>query len=278
MSLVLCALLAGGAAAVPAARGLPVEAAREQRFLELLRSYPERPPEESFRLVAALVDAGPFPQRDRAEFWIGSARLAAQDRAGARAWFARLAQDHPGSVWVERSWLGLGDADAQERRFGPALAWYRRAESAHDAAVVELARISGREAIILRSRQRLAWAGGGLSAGVALFFLVSALRRSRALSPLPAEARIVAPVLGVLALLSLRVDPAPRSAILLLCGGGFLLALLSGLRLRAVAPRGLGLWLHGLLAALALSGLAYVAVYDGGLIGMVQETFRTGPE
>src|SRR4051812_28685824 len=56
-----------------------VAAAREDRFLHLLRTYPERPPTETFRQVAQLIDEGPFPERDRAEYWIGSARLAAGD-------------------------------------------------------------------------------------------------------------------------------------------------------------------------------------------------------
>ena len=78
---------------------------RQQRFSELLRTYPDRPPSETFRQVAALVDEGPFEEHDRAEYWIGNARLVSGDRAGARAWFARLWRDHPQSVWTERSWL-----------------------------------------------------------------------------------------------------------------------------------------------------------------------------
>jgi hypothetical protein len=83
------------------------------------------------------------------------------------------------------------------------------------------------------------------------------------------------PVLAVLAVLSVKVDPAPRAAILEICAGGALLSLLSGLRLRAARPNRV---LHALLALAALGCLAYVAVYRGDLIGMVQETFRAGRE
>jgi hypothetical protein len=251
---------------------------REQSFLTLLRTYPERPPADTFREVARLIDEGPFPERDRAEYWIGSARLAASDRDGARLWFARLARDYPGSVWEERSWLGLGDAAAHERDYGAALTWYRGAAGAGDAAVRELSRIDQDQTLLLRRRQRAAWVAGAVALLIAAFFAISAFRAHAALRPLPAETRIVFPVLAVLALLSTRVDPAPRLAILELCAGGALLSLLSGLRLRAVRPGSAARAAHAALALAALSCIAYVAVYEGDLIGMVQETFRAGPE
>ena len=254
----------------------PDVAAREHRFLELLRSYPERPPADTFRQVGQLIDEGPFAERDRAEYWIGSARLAAGDRDGARAAFGRVAKDYPGSVWEERSWLGLGDAAAQERDYAAALLWYQRAAKAGDAAVRELSRIDGAQAVILRGRQRVAWAAGALALCIAGFFAASGFRAP--LRPLPAETRIVLPVLAVLALLSVRVDPAPRLAILELCAGGAVLSLLSGLRLRALRPRLPARLLHAALALAALGCIAYVAVYRGDLVGMVQETFRAGPE
>ena len=255
-----------------------VAQAREDRFLQLLRTYPERPPDETFRQVAQLIDEGPFAERDRAEYWIGSARLAAGDRDGARAWFGRLARDYPGTVWEERSWLGLGDAAAQERNYGLALTWYRRAATAGDAAVRELSRIDGQQAVVLRRRQRLAWAAGALALGIAAFFLWSAMRARALPLPLPAETRIVLPVLAVLSLLSLRIDPAPRLAVLQVCAAGLLLSYLSGLRLRGVRPSGWRRLAHTVLALAALGCLVYVAVYRGDLIGMVQETFRAGPE
>jgi hypothetical protein len=255
-----------------------VAAAREDRFLELLRSYPERPPAETFRQVQGLIEEGPFAERDRAEYWIGSARLAAGDRDGARLWFARVARDYPGSVWDERSWLGMGDAAVQERDYRGALIWYRKAATAGDAAVRELSRIDSQQALVLRGRQRIAWAAGALALIIGAFFAATALRARAALRPLPAETHIVLPVLAVLALLSVRVDPAPRLAILELCAGGALLSLLSGLRLRALRLRGTARALHAGLALLALFCIAYVAVYRGDLVGMVQETFRAGPE
>jgi tetratricopeptide (TPR) repeat protein len=252
--------------------------ARQERFLELLRGYPERPPAETFRQAAKLIDEGPFAERDRAEYWIGSARLAAGDRQGARDWFARLARDFPGSVWEERSWLGLGDAAAQERDYGTALSWYRRAGRARDAAVQELSRISDDQVTVLRKRQRAAIAAGALALCIAAFFAWSALRAGGRVRPLPGETRIVLPVLAVLALLSTRVDPAPRAAILQLCAGGAVLTFLSGLRLRSLRLHGPARVLHAALALSALGCLAYLAVYRGDLVGMVQETFRAGPE
>jgi hypothetical protein len=254
----------------------PDPSGREARFLHLLRTYPERAPAETFRQVAQLIDEGPFPQHDRAEYWMGSAALAVGDRESARKWFARLEKDHAGSIWEERSWLGLGDAAAQERNFGEARGWYARAQAVTDGAVRELGRISEAQARTLQRRQRMAWAAGALAIAIAAFFAVGG-RRARWI-PLPAETRIVLPVLAVLALLSTRVDPAPRAAVLTLCAGGALLSFLSGVRLRAIEPGRAGRLAHALLALAALACIAYVAVYRADLIAMVKETFRTGPE
>jgi tetrahydromethanopterin S-methyltransferase subunit D len=82
----------------------------------------------------------------------------------------------------------------------------------------------------------------------------------------------------VLALLSFRVDAAPRATILTLCAAGAVLTGLSGLRQRAMQPRGLARALHLVLTVGALGAVAYLAIYRGDLIGMVLETFRAGPE
>lgn len=251
-------------------------AGSQQQFSELLRTYPERPPAETFAQVARLIDQGEFPGRDRAEYWIGSARLASGDRDGARQWFARLERDYPASVWTQRSWLGLGDAVAQEGRYGTALAWYARAQGATEPAVRELGRIAASQAVILRGRQRWAFGCAAFACAVALWLLLGA--RRAAFLPLPAELRILWPVLAVLALLSSRVDAAPRAAILTLCAAGATLTFLSGRRLRAAAPRGLAKAVHVALTVGALGAVAYAVVYRGDLVGMVLETLRAGPE
>jgi len=253
-------------------------AAREQRFLELLRTYPDRPSAETFQRVARLVDEGDFPQRDRAEYWIGSARLSTGDRRGARAWFERVARDYPGSVWQERSWLGLAEAAAQERDYSAALALYRRAQQARDPAVREMGRISAVDILRLRARQRWAWACGIAALVIGAFFAIDGLRRGARPWPLPSEARIVLPVLCLIALLSIRIDPAPRAAVFQLCGAGAALTILSGMRLRAVHPRGARKWLHAAVALVALFCAAYVFIYRADLVGMTLETFRAGPD
>ncbi len=253
--------------------------ARQGRFLDLLSTYAERPPRETLAQVAQLVDEGDFPDRARAEYWLGTAWLALQERESARHWFARVGRDHPGSAWVERSWLGLGDAAAQERRYGLALDWYAKAQNAHDPAVREMGRLSAGPARTLRARQRWAWAAGAFAVLVAILLGASLLGHTPVrIWPLPAEARIVLPVLGVLALLSLRQDPAPRAAVLELCAGTSVLVMLSGLRLRAAMPGRAGRALHAAGTTAALFALAYVAVYRGELLGMLFETLRAGPE
>jgi len=304
-ALLLCLGAAAGAradAAPPAPAASDGAAAREQQFLYLLRTYPERPPNVTLGQVAQLIDQGPFLEQDRATFWIGSARLALGDRAAARHWFSRLAREHPGSVWVQRSYLGLAEAAAMERNFNESLGWYARAEKADNATVRELARIARPQILTLQRRQ---WVGWGCAAVLALAVLALAaatLRAARQSEPsidsesekpgrsragllrralaLPAEARILLPLLAILALSSLRQDPAPRGAALELClfGGG--LVWLSGAYLRA-RPRAMswpGRAAYALAALLLLGCASYLAVWRHDLVGMVMETWRAGPD
>lgn len=248
-------------------------ASREERFAELLRTYAERPPAQTLLQVERLVEEGPFEGRDRAEYWMGSARLALGDFDGARRWFSRLSRDYPGTAWDERGWLGLGDAASAERRNGEALRWYAKAQGARDAAVRELGQIDFARARTMLLRQRLAWAAGVLALALAALFAVGA----RGLLPAPAEARIVVPVLAVLAVLSTRVDPAPRAAVLTICAAGAVLSYLCGIRMRTL--RGVRARLgHALLALVALGCVAYVSMYRANLVSMAEETFRTGPD
>ena len=250
-------------------------------------------------MAIALVDQGAFPERDRAIYWLGSARLSLGDRTGMRRWYERLRREYPGSVWVERSPLGLADAAAQERRFGESLRWYALADRAGDAAVRELSRISRLQILILQTRQRVAWAAQGLALAIGLWLVLSGLRLERArlqvdgaparawwkpalralLAP-PAEARVLLPVLAVLSLIALQQDPAPRAAVLELSGGGALLTWLAGARLRALgggAPLAARLG-QAALAMLAMACVAYAAIWRGDLVGMVLETIRAGPD
>ena len=265
------------AALVSAAAGTPE--ARQERFLELLRTYPQRPMTESHRLAAGLIDEGPFPERDRAIFWIGSAKLAGKDLDGARSSFARLRREHPGSPWIERALLGEAEASAQQRDYGAALRWLALGAGARDPAVRELARLSSAQVRLLLARQRWAFAALAFAAAV-LAFLFASIARRRPVRwwPLPVELQVVIPVLAVLALLSLRQDPAPRAAVLQLCGAGLVLVSANGYRLRAASPGAIGRMLQIALTALALAACFYAAIWRAELISMVLETFRAGPE
>ncbi len=259
--------------------------AREERFLYLLRTYPERRPDATLGETAKLVEQGPFAERDRAIYWIGSARLALGDRDAARVWFARLAREAPDSVWVQRSYLGLAEAAAMERRFDESLRWYSRADLSSDATVRERARISRPQILTLQHRQWFAWLCAGLLLATSLALIVAIWRsarpseRARAFLP-PTELRILAPLLAILALCALRQEAAPRAATLELClfGGG--LTWLSGsyLGTRIVArtlPRRIN---YALLALLVLACASYFAIWRNDLVGMVMETWRAGPD
>ena len=260
------------AAALVAAGG---EGQRQENFLELLRTYPSRPVAESVALVSGLVDEGPFAERDRALFWLGSVRLSTHDLPGARGFWARLRREHPGSAWLERADLGEADASAQERDYGDALRWLARTAQAKDPAVRELSRLAAAQVRTLRDRRRLAWGAGLFALLVLAALLGSAARQRRVpLWPLPAEARVLLPVLAVLALLSLGQDPAPRAAVLQVCAAGAVFSVANGWSARETKVA------RALQAASALAALAacgYVAIWRADLVNMVLETFRAGP-
>ncbi|HEX9605290.1 MAG TPA: hypothetical protein VF973_16170, partial [Myxococcales bacterium] len=65
-------------------------AGRQERFLYLLRTYPQRAPRETLAQVEQLIGEGDFPDHDRAEYWMGSAWLALQEGEVARRWFERV--------------------------------------------------------------------------------------------------------------------------------------------------------------------------------------------
>ena len=277
---------------VAAAAGTPE--ARQQQFIELLRTYPQRPVAESHRLAEALVDAGPFAERDRALYWLGSARLSAKDLPGARGSFARLRREHPGSAWVERATLGEAEACGLERDYACALRWLEQAKAARDPAVRELGRLSTAQVTTLLARRRIAIAGLAFAAAVLSWLVGSFWRRRQrailstriggplahtvAILPLPIEVAALLPVLGMLALLSVRQDPAPRAAVLQICAAGALLVTASGLRMRAAAPGAAERVLQIAATALALAACVYAAVWRADLIAMVLETIRAGPE
>jgi len=270
---------------------------RQQKFLYLLRTYPQRPPDQTLGQVEQLIEQGPFPERDRCLFWLGSARLSLGDRQAARAWFARLAREYPDSVWVQRSFLGLAEASAAEHDFNDSLSWYSRADHSKDAAVRELARIARPNVLTLQKRQHLAWACAAALALGLLGLLAAIARRAstsavwlsspslrsrlqailRALAP-PAEARILLPLLAVLALASLAQDRAPRQATLELCIAGGVLSWLSGAFLRGRLLARAQRLVFALWVLLLLGCGAYLAVWRHDLVGMVLETWRAGPD
>ncbi len=269
----------------PEAQTQPDAQARQEKFTYLLRTYPQRPPAVTLAQTAALIEEGPFAERDRAEFWLGSAKLALGERPAAREWFARLARDYPDSTWVQRSLLGLAQAAAVERDYRASLDYYARAQASRDPAVRELARIAVPQIEVQVRRQRLGWLCGALLALGLLALLLASLRAGwsraetalRALAP-AREARLLFPLLAVLALASLRQDPAARGAALELCAVGASLVWLSGAFLRGRAMRLPMRALYACAMLLLLGCGSYLAIWRNDLVGMVQETWRAGPD
>ena len=105
--------------------------------------------------------------------------------------------------------------------------------------------------------------------------------RWRALRP-PMEVVFLAPVAGVLLGVAFTAHRAIAPAVATIAGGGLALAWLSGAALEQLRTGGRGRRLRSIahvLACLAgVAGISYVALTHGGLLDMLIETVRFGPE
>jgi len=192
---------------------------------------------------------------------------------GSRGW------ERPSRVGLgERSWLGMGDAAAQERRYGAALEWYAKAEERGRGGARDRPRLGANDAGA--ARPAAPGLGGGRPGGGRRGAPGSVAAASWARAPLAAarrgtdrhsRARSPGPPLRAAG------SGAARRHSRALRGRG-----LAGHSLRPAPPRrlaaGAARALHAAGTLAALGALAYVAVYRGGLVGMLLETLRAGPE
>ncbi len=226
------------------------------------------------RLTKLLAEHPRFAQADRATYLLGVAyRLAGPHSAGAAAAaLRRVLSDYPGSAWrpyAQRTLAELalerGDYAAASRLFDelqryPQPLWQQTAHEGQAAC---------RRVMWRRRAAQACWVYL-MVAGAAL-----ALLGRRQLLPPPMEVLYYTPVAAFLTSITL-FGPAvhARTTMAALAISGSLFCWLSG----AAARRRQGLIPGLLLRALAIAAVCYLAVYHGGLLSMVIETWRSGPE
>jgi outer membrane protein assembly factor BamD (BamD/ComL family) len=226
------------------------------------------------RLQQLLTAYPDFPQADRATYLLGTAYRDAGPRYAdtAAATLRRVLTRHPRSPWVPYAQQALADLALQRDDYREAQKRYQ-ALLAYPQPMWQEAGHKGLSSCTQRAwRRRAALASWLYLLGLSGVLLLRARRR---LWPLPLEALYYAPVGALLLLLTLAGHAVhARATMSGLSLGGLLLCWLSG-----AAGRQPGGLLVGLVSrVLAAIALCYVAVYYGGLLDLLIETWRMGPQ
>lgn len=250
----------------------------QQQFERILRSYPAVGPQGSMKAAAELIEGGvDFPDRPRAEYWIGTARHASADSTGARVWLTRVRKEYPTSVWSARAAVTLGDLAAEEKEWTTALTFYDEGER-FGSPVAGFARLSREHLIEVRGYDRL-YAGCIAFAIAFVFYLLGRLTfAARAPWRLPIEARVLLIVIATLLLLGLRQQPEIVHAAFGIAIGTGIIAVLTALSFSRVPFSFLSRLVHAALAMTTIVCVFYAVTYRSGMLSMVLETLRAGPE
>ena len=262
------------------------EHAREAAELAALIAGADRiPPEEIDRRSRALANTA-WPGAPEAALWHAEWLRRSRRFAEADSWYAGIAARWAGTPHAITALRGRAGAalDAHD--------WARAAELARELPVAEPAdRVLRDElldgAAIGRRRARwyvIAWlAAAGALAGLLASF-AEALHRTpapRRVRP-PIELLFLAPIAAVLVGVALTTHEMIAPAVTILSIGGLVLAGLSGATLDLLRARGRPLRrravLHVALSIAAVVALLYIVLMRDGLLDLVIETVRFGPE
>lgn len=260
--------------------------AREAAELAALVAGADRlPPDEIDRRARALAAAA-WPGAPEAALWHAEWLRRSRRFTEADARFAELAARWPGTPHAAEALRGRAGAalDAHD--------WARAEELARLLPVTEPADRVLREellddAAIGHRRARwyaIAWLAVGLVLAALLASFAEALYRTpppRRVRP-PVELVFLVPVAAVLVGVALTTHETIAPAVLILSLGGLVLAGLSGATLDLLRARGRPLGrraaLHAVMSAAAVVALLYIVLMRDGLLDLVIETVRFGPE
>ena len=226
------------------------------------------------RLTRLLADHPGFPYADRATYLLGTAyRDAGPDfRPAAEQTLGRLCSAYPDSPWVPYAHKALADLALRQNNYAGARHHFRALLRYRQPLWIETAQdgLWACACALWRHRSMQAcW----------LYLLVSGgmlgFRARHQLLPPPMEFIYYAPVAAFLLVITFMGNGVyARGTMVGLAMGGSLLAWLSG----AAARRPGGL-LRGIFVRVLASGaVCYLAIYHGGLLDLLLETWRMGPE
>jgi hypothetical protein len=233
---------------------------------------------------ATALAAADWPGAPRVALWIAGVQRRRGKPRDAIAGYQAVAARWPGSEHEVAAWRGAADA-ALLARDGELAAHF--AEKLPTATESDRVMKAGLLAAARKARQRafayvaawiaLAAATAGLVLSLAL--AVRARRPGWRVAAPPIEVWYMAPIATLLGGASLTANLVVAPAVLAMCIGGVALTWLSGAGLAAASPPSRWrLLVHAVLAALAAAALAAVAVLRGGLVEIIFETVRFGPD
>lgn len=227
-----------------------------------------------------------WPGAPEAGLWLAEWLRRTGRLAEADARFRDVAARWPGTPYAERAIRGAAST-AIERHD-----WDRAEALARELPVIEPADQVTRDDLLdaaARGRRRarwyvLAWLVAGAAVAVLAGSLVEASVAGGRRRPqlVPGELTFLAPVAAVLIGVALTTHPLIAPAVATLAIGGLVLAWLSGSALDTARARGRPIRaraaLHAVVAVLAVAALCYVALTRDGLLDLMIETVRSGPE
>jgi hypothetical protein len=250
----------------------------------LIATADRRPAEETWRAAAALA-AAPWPGAPDAALWLGEWQRRRGEHLAALETFEDVLARWPASpqALVARREAAAAAVDAG--------AWDRAAVLAealpHDAPSDQIIR----DELLTAARAGRAHGRWYLAAWVALVLatlgllaaLLGAARRGgwRVLRP-PGEVLFLGPIVAILGLIALTTNALILPAVATIGGGGLGLAWMSGAALDAHRAAGRSLRLraplHAAACVVGVVALGYLALTRDGLLELLVETMRAGPE
>jgi hypothetical protein len=257
--------------------------------LARLIAHADREPAANVVRRAEQLAAAAWPGAPAAALWLADWLRRSGRLAEAQAYYAVVTARWPASLEARAALRG-GAGCALE-----AHAWSLAEALANRLPTADAVDRSARDDLLAaaaRGRRRDRWyAAAWLAIAGALAALLGSLgeavrnspagTRWAALRP-PIEIVFSGPIAGVLLGVAFTAHRAIAPAVALIAGGGVALAWLSGATLEKLRAQGRSRRLRSaahLIACLAgIAGLGYVALIHGGLLDLLVETVRFGPE
>ena len=248
-------------------------------YEDVLKTFAHVSAERAAERMAQVVEKYPaFPLRARACFWLANLGRQRKDYDEAARWLRRIVADYPDSTEAHRADLALAQDQVAQHYFVAGIAGMQRYVDSSDPLAREIARAQLGFAYERRTWYYLFRGGLAVIGLWAAALVVGIVRRRAPLFPLPFEVRLFLPMAVFIGLLAVYENRRVGVAVLIIAGGGAILAALSGAYLRVASPRGLLRWLHLFASVAAAASLAFCAVQALDLTELVVTTIEQGAD